>query len=302
MKVVLASSSDISQPILEALLHSQHQLVAAISMPDKPTGRGRQIQPNSFSMLCERFGVHVFKPENHIELREVLRELEPDLVITIAYGRLVKATELSLPKHGWLNVHFSLLPRWRGAAPVQRAILQGDSETGISIFRLEEGMDTGPVYATHKVSLNGSETYGALLNELSLLAAPVLLTVLTQIESGESPNPQKEDGATLAPKLSKEEARINWLQSAPEIERQVRAMNPWPIAWTTFNDKRLSILKSSVRDLAGNPGEILSLNPFVIGCGEESIEISLLKPEGKAEMSAAEWLRGARISKGEFLR
>ena len=302
MKVVLASSSDISQPILEALIHSQHQLVAAISMPDKPTGRGRQIQPNSFSMLCERFGVHVFKPENHIELREVLRDLEPDLVITIAYGRLIKAMELSLPKHGWLNVHFSLLPRWRGAAPVQRAILQGDSESGISIFRLVEGMDTGPVYATHKVLLKGNETYGSLLNDLSLLAAPVMLTVLEQIEDGESPIPQSEDGATLAPKLSKEEARIDWQKSAKEIERQVRAMNPWPIAWTTFNDKRLSILKSSVRDLAGNPGEILSLNPFVIGCGEEAIEISTLKPEGKAEMSAAEWLRGARISNREFLR
>ena len=302
MKVVLASSSDIAQPILEALIHSQHQLVAAISMPDKPTGRGRQIQPNSFSMLCERFGVHVFKPENHIELREVLRELEPDLVITIAYGRLIKAMELSLPKHGWLNIHFSLLPRWRGAAPVQRAILQGDSETGISIFRLEEGMDTGPVYATHRVLLKGNETYGSLLNDLSLLAAPVMLTVLELIEDGESPIPQSEDGAILAPKLSKEEARINWQKSAKEIERQVRAMNPWPIAWTTFNEKRLSILKSSVRDLAGNPGEILSLEPFVIGCGEEAIEIFSLKPEGKAEMSAAEWLRGARISKGEFLR
>ena len=302
MKVVLASSSDIAQPILEALIHSQHQLVAAISMPDKPTGRGRQIQPNSFSMLCERSGVQVFKPESHIELREVLREIEPDLVITIAYGRLVKATELSLPKHGWLNVHFSLLPRWRGAAPVQRAILQGDSETGISIFRLEEGMDTGPVYATQKVLLKGNETSGSLLNELSLLAAPVMLAVLTQIESSESPIPQRDDGATLAPKLSKDEARINWQKSAKEIERQVRAMNPWPIAWTTFNDKRLSVLKSSVHDLAGSPGEILSLKPFVIGCGEEAIEISLLKPEGKAEMSAAEWLRGARISKGEFLR
>jgi methionyl-tRNA formyltransferase len=302
MKVVLASSSDIAQPILETLLRSQHQLVAAISMPDKPAGRGRQIQPNSFSMLCERFGVQVFRPESHIELREVLRKLEPDLVITIAYGRLIKAMELSLPIHGWLNIHFSLLPRWRGAAPVQRAILQGDSQTGISIFRLEEGMDTGPVYATHKVSLNGDETFGSLLNQLSLLAAPVMVAVLEKIENGESPISQPEDGATLAPKLSKEEAQINWQKSAEEIERQVRAMNPWPIAWTTFNDKRLSILKSSVRDLAGNPGEILSLEPFVTGCGEQAIEISSLKPEGKAEMSAAEWLRGSRLSKGEFLR
>jgi len=302
MKVVLASSSDIAQPILEALLDSQHQLVAALSMPDKPAGRGRQIQPNSFSKLCERSGVPVFKPETHIELREVLRELEPDLVITIAYGRLIKATELSLPKLGWLNIHFSLLPQWRGAAPLQRAILQGDSETGISIFRLDEGMDTGPVYATHKVSLKGNETYGSLLNDLSLLAAPVLLTVLAQIEDGESPILQSEDGATLAPKLSKEEARIDWRKSAKEIERQVRAMNPWPIAWTTVNDKRLSILQTCVHNRAGNPGEILSLEPFVISCGEEAIEISLLKPEGKAEMSAAEWLRGARISKGEFLR
>jgi methionyl-tRNA formyltransferase len=302
MKVVLASSSDVAQPVLEALLRSQHELVAGISMPDKPVGRGRQIQPNSFSMLCERSGVQVFKPENRVELNDILRKIEPDLVITIAYGRLIKATELSIPGHGWLNVHFSLLPRWRGAAPVQRAILHGDQETGISIFRLEEGMDTGPVYATHKISLKGNETYGSLLSQLSLLAAPVLLTVLEHIEQGISPIPQNEDGATLAPKLSKEEARISWQKSATEIERQVRAMNPWPIAWTTVNDKRLSILQSCLHNLSGNPGEILSLQPFIIGCGEEAIEVSMLKPEGKAEMSAAEWLRGARLSKGEFLR
>lgn len=302
MKVVLASSSDVAQPVLEALLRSQHELVAGISMPDKPVGRGRQIQPNSFSMLCERSGVQVFKPENRVELNDILRKIEPDLVITIAYGRLIKATELSIPGHGWLNVHFSLLPRWRGAAPVQRAILHGDQETGISIFRLEEGMDTGPVFATHKISLKGNETYGSLLSQLSLLAAPVLLTVLEHIEQGISPIPQNEDGATLAPKLSKEEARISWQKSATEIERQVRAMNPWPIAWTTVNDKRLSILQSCLHNLSGNPGEILSLQPFIIGCGEEAIEVSMLKPEGKAEMSAAEWLRGARLSKGEFLR
>lgn len=302
MKVVLASSSDVAQPVLEALLRSQHELVAGISMPDKPVGRGRQIQPNSFSMLCERSGVQVFKPENRVELNDLLRKIEPDLVITIAYGRLIKATELSIPEHGWLNVHFSLLPRWRGAAPVQRAILHGDQETGISIFRLEEGMDTGPVFATHKISLKGNETYGSLLSQLSLLAAPVLLTVLEHIEQGISPIPQNEDGATLAPKLSKEEARISWQKSATEIERQVRAMNPWPIAWTTVNDKRLSILQSCLHNLSGNPGEILSLQPFIIGCGEEAIEVSMLKPEGKAEMSAAEWLRGARLSKGEFLR
>jgi methionyl-tRNA formyltransferase len=302
MKVVLASSSDIAQPVLNALLLSNHQLVAGISMPDKPTGRGRQIQPNSFSLLCEKSHVQVFKPENQAELAEVLRELKPDLVITISYGRLIKAMELSFPVHGWLNIHFSLLPRWRGAAPIQRAILRGDRETGISIFRLDEGMDTGPVYATHTISLAGNETYGSLLSELSLIAAPVLLTVLENIEKGRSPIPQNEDGATLAPKLSKGEARINWQKSANEIERQVRAMNPWPIAWTTVNDKRLSILQTCIHNLSGNPGEILSLEPFIIGCGEEAIEISLLKPEGKAEMSAAAWLRGARISKGEFLR
>jgi methionyl-tRNA formyltransferase len=302
MKVVLASSSDIAQPVLNALLLSNHQLVGGISMPDKPTGRGRQIQPNSFSLLCEKSHVQVFKPKNQAELAEVLRELKPDLVITIAYGRLIKASELSIPEHGWLNVHFSLLPRWRGAAPVQRAILRGDRETGISIFRLDEGMDTGPVYAAHKISLVGNETYGSLLSELALLAAPVLLTVLENIEKGSSPIPQIEDGATLAPKLSKGEARINWQKSADEIERQVRAMNPWPIAWTTVNDKRLSILQTCVHNLQGNPGEILSLEPFIIGCGEEAIEISLLKPEGRAEMSAADWLRGARISKDEILR
>ena len=302
MKVVIASSSEIAEPVLTALQGSTHQVLAGISMPDKPAGRGRLLQANRFSVLCEREGIPLYKPESRLELNEVLTSLAPDLVITIAYGRLIKSGELNIPKYGWLNIHFSLLPRWRGAAPVQRAIQNGDSETGISIFQLDEGMDTGPIFLSKAIPLRGTETFGSLLSELSSLAAPATLQVLEMIEAGTAPTPQSHEASTSAPKLSKDEARIQWHKSATEIDRQIRAMNPWPIAWSTLDGQRLSILSAVKNDQDGEPGSVISTSPLVIGCGENSLEILSIKPEGKKQMTANEWVRGARISQGTAFR
>ena len=302
MEVVIASSSEIAEPVLTALQGSTHQVLAGISMPDKPAGRGRLLQAKRFSVLCERVGIPLYKPEGRLELNEALTSLAPDLVITIAYGRLIKSGELNIPKYGWLNIHFSLLPRWRGAAPVQRAIQNGDSETGISIFQLDEGMDTGPIFLSKAIPLRGTETFGSLLSELSSLAAPATLQVLEMIEAGSAPTPQSHETYTSAPKLSKDEARIQWHKSATEIDRQIRAMNPWPIAWSTLDGQRLSILSAVKNDQEGEPGSVLSTSPLIIGCGENSLEILSIKPEGKKQMTANEWVRGARISQGTTFR
>lgn len=298
MRVVVASSSEVAQPLLESLLTSAHVILAGLTMPDKPSGRGRDLKPNDFSLLCEGLAVPLFKPSSQSELNQVLLRLHPDVVITIAYGRLIKRTELSIPKFGWLNIHFSLLPRWRGAAPVQHAILNGDSETGITIFQLDEGMDTGPIFLSHKELLHGDETSGSLLKKLSEIAAKRILDVLQDLETGIAPTPQNRFGDSLAPKLSKEEGRIKWDKTATEIERHIRAMNPWPISWTTVDNTRLSIIKAKVAAGSGQPGEILSTNPLTIACGEDSLEIQSLKPEGKSEMTASEWFRGARLGEG----
>ena len=295
MKVVLASSSEVAAPILDHLLNSRHDLLCGISMPDKPTGRGRLPQPNAFSLLCQTKNLQLHTPVNGNELNALLRKIAPDVVITIAYGRLIKLEELMIPKFGWLNIHFSLLPRWRGAAPVQRTIEYGDSESGISIFRLDEGMDTGPIFYSEKIHLTGEETFGSLLSTLSGLAAPATLKVLEMLTRGDQPIPQDSNGITLARKLTKEEARIDWKEEAFEIERRIRAMNPWPIAWTMIDQQRISILKSSVSELVGAPGKILSTSPLIVGCGKNSLSIEIVKPAGKREMSGAEWIRGARL-------
>jgi methionyl-tRNA formyltransferase len=296
MKVVLASSSEIAAPIMDELLNSQHDLVCGISMPDKPTGRGQTLQPNEFSLLCKSKNVRLHTPASRKELHELLSAIAPDVVITIAYGRLIKSEELKIPRHGWLNIHFSLLPRWRGAAPVQRTIEHGDSESGISIFRLDEGMDTGPIFYSERIPLIGEETFGSLLSKLSRLAAPATLKVLEMLARGDRPTPQVNSDITLAPKLTKDEARIDWKKGAIEIERQIRAMNPWPVAWTKIDEERISILKSRVSELVGDPGKILSISPLIVGCGESSLMVEIVKPAGKREMSAAEWIRGARLS------
>lgn len=302
MRVVVASSSEIARPLLESILKSPHQVLAALTMPDKPAGRGRDLKPNRFSLLCENLNVPLFKPTSQSELNQVVSHLNPDVVITIAYGRLIKPTELTIPKWGWLNIHFSLLPRWRGASPVQRAILNGDAETGVTIFQLDEGMDTGPIFLSRKELLNGDETTGALLHRLSEISAEMILDVLRDLERGIAPIPQSKSQYSLAPKLSKDEGKINWDKTATEIERHIRAMNPWPLSWSTVDDKRISILEAKVVGGSGQPGEIISTNPLTIACGEKSLEIHSLKPEGKSVMRASEWMRGARLGEGAFFR
>ncbi len=295
MKIFLASSSRVAVPILDAL-ESAGFLSGIISSPDKPVGRGRQLAPNEFADFCQKNQHTVFKPKTHEELNQLLKSQNPDLVVTIAYGKLIKATELAIPRYGWLNIHFSQLPRWRGAAPVQRALLAGDSTTGVTIFQLDEGMDTGPVYARIEHPIAQTDTAGELLTALTLKAIEPLMKSIVMIHDGVSPRPQASEGATHAAKINKSDGRIDWTRSSEDIDRLIRAMNPWPMAWTEYRDAR--VLITQARTAHEEPqgfstsGSAVNLNPLIVACGSGLIELVSVKPEGKREMPAADWLRG----------
>ena len=296
MKILLASSSHLGIDLLEHLQNSDHQILGAISSPDQARGRGQSVGSNEFSAHCQRIDIDCYKPGSDQQLSEVLQQTHAELVITLAYGRLIKANELQMPKFGWLNVHFSLLPRWRGASPVQRAIAAGDRETGVTVFKLEEGLDTGPIYSTINYALDNKSRSDQVLNHLASLSIKPVNEALKMIEDGQRPTAQSGDGVTLAPKILKSEGRIDWSQDSKEIEARIRAFHPWPGAYTLINGKRIGVIEGQVRDNRGVAGEIISFEPLIVASGSSSLEILRVKPENKKEMSSGEWLRGARIS------
>lgn len=297
MKIVLASSSEVGNPFAD-YLYKKCNLSSIITSPDNIAGRGRKILPNPFSAFCEELPVKQYKPANHNELGEVLKSLQPDLVVTVAYGRLIRKAELELPKFGWLNIHFSLLPRWRGASPVQQAILHGDAVTGVTVFRLDEGMDTGPVFVSREHKLIGNETSESLLKELSAVGIDALSQALTMLENGDSPYIQSSEGVTLAPKITKNDGQIDWTQGAKTIENKIRAMHPWPGAWSSFRGNRIIINSAIVNEEYVTPkiapGAISAEKSILVECGVGQLELVEVTPEGKRKMSAAEWIRGVQ--------
>ena len=296
MKILVASSSPLAKNLLNHIKNSDHQLLGGISSPDRASGRGQSVSSNDFASYCQEIGVSCYKPSTNEELADILQKTQAELVITLAYGRLIKTNELQIPKHGWLNVHFSLLPRWRGAAPVQRAIAAGDEQSGVTVFKLEQGLDTGPIYSTLSYPLNDRSRSDEVLKDLSSLCIQPVNQALIMIAAGEPATTQESDGVTLAPKILKSEGRIDWNQDSKLLDSQIRAFQPWPGAYTSFNGTRIEIIEARVSDADGAVGEVISLNPLLIGTGSGSVEIFRVKPENKREMSSSDWLRGARIT------
>lgn len=299
MKILVASSAAVGIPILNHLL-SRQEVIGVITAADKPKGRGRNLTPNDFSHFCESLELVIYKPNNHEELNSLLRELAPDLVVTVAYGRLIKPDELAIPKNGWLNVHFSLLPKWRGAAPVQYSILHGDSITGVTVFKLDEGMDTGPIYAQGKYEMQGDETTGSLLEKLSYLSLGALDEALAKIANHQPPTSQIESGASLAPKILKADGRLNWINDSASLERKIRALNPWPGAWTELTEKKLQILKARLAERIeiSDPGRLIIDDGVFVVTKDGALELLEVKPEGRKSMRADEWARGLQNHKG----
>jgi methionyl-tRNA formyltransferase len=300
MRLVFAGTPQVAADTLAALLASaRHEVVAVLTRPDAPQGRSSRPVPSPVARLAAEHGLEVLRPSRASDpaLAARLAELAPDCCPIVAYGGLIPRPLLGLPAHGWVNVHYSLLPRWRGAAPVQHAILAGDDVTGVTVFELVEELDAGPVLASAEYPLGPDETAGAALTALTGLGARVLSGTLDALEEGTAvARPQPEDGVTLAPKLTVAGARIDWTQPAAAIDRQVRANNPSPVAWTELDGERFRVLAAvPVADASLAPGELRpGKREVLVGTGSGSLELDLVQPAGKRPLAAADWGRGLR--------
>ncbi len=306
MRLVLAGTPEVAVPSLAALIASRHDVVGVVTRPDAAAGRGRRSRPSPVRVLAESHGIPVLAPRHPREPEFVaaLADLRPDCVPVVAYGALVPRAALDVPTHGWVNLHFSLLPAWRGAAPVQHAIMAGDDISGVTVFQLDEGMDTGPVLATMTERLRPDDTAGDVLDRLATAGAQLLVQVMDALEDGDvQPVPQPADGASLAPKIGVRDARVDLTLPAVAVDRLVRGCTPSPGAWTTLEGRRLKlgpVAPVEASDDAGGallPGRVRVSGPDVlVGTATVPVRLSTVQPEGKRPMPAGDWARGARLS------
>ncbi len=310
MRIVFLGTPEVAVPALDALVAADDvEVVAVVTNPDRPKGRSKQPVPPPVKVAAERHGLPVWQPAKPIEVVDELAALDVDACAIVAYGALLPRRVLDAGGRGFVNLHFSLLPRWRGAAPVQHAIRAGDEVTGVTCFVLDEGMDTGPVLAMHEEPIAPDDTSGTLLTRLADAGAPVLLDALRRLVAGEPPRPQPEDGATLAPKVRPEDVRIDWSVPARTVTDLVRSADPAPGAHTSFRDQRLKIW--SVRPVepdatpapAATPGEIVAVTKraAVVACGDGAVELLAVQPEGRGRIDGAAFVNGSRPVLGEQL-
>ena len=301
MRLAVAATPSVALPTLDWLLTSIHNLELIITRPDRPAGRGKILQQSPVAHWAIKNQVRMYKPENSRELLERLENIE--CVITIGYGVILPSSVLKIPKFGFTNIHFSLLPAWRGAAPVQRAIEHGDLVTGVTVFSLDAGMDTGPIYVQKELEIGEYETAGELLIRMAHLGPALIDETLNLISAGVAPTAQSEIGSSVAKKISKNDAKIDWNRSADRVSQQIRAFTPEPGAWTNWREATIQILRCHIAIGRTNllPGEIaIDSGNLLVGCAESTtLQIGELKAAGKREMSAKEWLNGARCNSGE---
>lgn len=299
MRIAVAASPRVAIPTLEVILSSTHELVRVFSQPDRAAGRGRTLEATPVSQWALANSIELFRPETARELAPLVSDV--DCVVTIGYGLLIPEEILAIPRNGFLNIHFSILPRWRGAAPVQRAIEAGDSLSGITVFKLDKGTDTGPYYVMSRFALDSDITSDELLNELSEVAPSALMDSLDLIEAGEKPTPQIENEATRAFKLTREEGRVDFNQSAENVSAKIRAFTSNPGAWITFRGSVMKITIESMSNILLAPGELRKVDgKLLIGTATEAIVVGSLTPSGKPTVSASAWLNGARLVDGEI--
>jgi methionyl-tRNA formyltransferase len=299
VRLVFAGTPEPALPSLEALLASRHEVVAVVTRPDAAAGRGRTVRPSPVKARAVEAGVEVLTPRHPREedFLARLRELAPDCCPVVAYGALVPRAALDVPRHGWVNLHFSLLPAWRGAAPVQHALLAGDEVTGASTFVLEEGLDTGAVLGVVTETVAATDTAGDLLGRLARSGAELLVATLDGLEDGTvTAAPQPADGVSLAPKITVDDARVDWSAPALRVDRVVRACTPAPGAWTTFRGRRVKLGPVRPTEERLPPGE---LSGDLVGTATTAVRLGEVRPEGKAAMAAVDWLRGLRPEPGE---
>ena len=307
MRIVFAGTPQVALPSLEALLASDHEVVAVLTRPDAPSGRGKRLTPSPVAERAAELGIETLKPAKPREPEFLARlaEIAPDCCPVVAYGALLPQNLLDLVPHGFVNLHFSLLPAWRGAAPVQHAVLAGDAVTGATTFRIVAALDAGPTFATLTEPIGPSDTSGDLLRRLSVSGAQLLVSTLDGIADGSlTAQEQPSEGVTLAPKITVEDARIDWGRPAAEIDRVIRGCAPSPGAWTTFRGDRFKINSANpVPDQPGAPGELaVTKRSVTVAAGNGTgVELGQVQAQGKKTMLAADWARGVTFTAGEVL-
>lgn len=308
MKVIFAGTPDFAAAALKAIAAAGFEIPLVLTQPDRPKGRGMQLAPSPVKQAALELGLRVAQPEklrNNAEALQMLKEVEADVMVVAAYGLILPQDVLDAPKHGCLNIHASLLPRWRGAAPIQRAIEAGDAETGVCIMQMDIGLDTGGVVSEHRYAIQPTDTANEVHNALMNLGAEAIVADLQQLkaEGRLKSIKQPEEGVTYAQKLSKEEARIDWNESAAVIERKIRAFNPVPAAWIEYQGKPMKIWRAEAVAQQGRAGEVLSCSAdgLVVACGENALKITELQPSGSKRMPIAAFAAGHKIEVGTVL-
>lgn len=306
MKLVFAGTPDFAVPSLDALVQGGHEILAVYTQPDRPAGRGRQAQASPVKQYALAHELPIHQPESLVGEAETLRALAPDAMIVVAYGQILSAAILEIPRHGCLNVHASLLPRWRGAAPIQRAIEAGDAQTGVTIMQMDVGLDTGPILLQRATPINKDDTGGSLHDRLAQLGAGALAEALDALAAGSlEPRVQDEQSANYASKLKKQEGALDWTQSAELLARRVRAFNPWPVAYCQWNGKRLRVLEAHAEAGAQSlqAGSVVEAGNtgIHVATGNGILVLTRLQAEGGTVQDAAAFLNGHALSPGETL-
>ena len=305
MKIVFMGTPDIAAQCLAAILkEGRHEVCGVFTREDKPVGRKQVLTAPPAKQVALAHGIPVFQPKTlrSGEAAEVLRRLAPQLVVVVAYGRILPPDILALPQYGCVNLHVSLLPKYRGAAPIQWAVLNGDAETGVTVMQMDEGLDTGDILCTRRVPIGPNTTSGELFKQVAGVGAALLCEVLGKIEQGDV-HPQKQDGAlaTLAPPLTKEMARFTFAMPAQKLHNHIRGMNPWPVAYFEHDGKKVKVLKAHPAPGAGAPGTVLAVKPLTVACETGALVLETVVPEGKGPMPGEAWALGRRFAPGALL-
>lgn len=302
MNVVFMGTPDFAVESLKQLLSSKHTVSAVFTKQDMPRGRKMIMTPPEVKVLALEHNLPVYQPKTlkDEEVINQIKEINPDVIAVVAYGKLLPPEVLNIPKYGCINVHGSLLPKYRGAAPIQWTVLNGDEYGGVTTMYMGEGLDTGDMILTYKTRVGENETSGELFDRLAVEGGKLLLDTLELLEKGQAPRiPQNESEATHAPMLSRESCQVDFEKTASEVHNLIRGLSPWPVAQTTLEGKKVKLISSRVSKLQGNPGEVVSVNPLTVACKEGSVEIMTLQLEGKKAMESKAFLLGHKLNIGD---
>ena len=301
MRIIFMGTPDFSVPVLDALVQAGHEIACVYCQPPRPAGRGKKDRPSPVQARAEALGLPVRHPVSlkGAEAQAEFAALGADIAVVVAYGLILPQAILDAPARGCLNIHASLLPRWRGAAPIHRAIMAGDAETGVCIMQMEAGLDTGPVLLRESTPIGAQETTAELHDRLSGMGAALIVQALERLDDL-VPAPQPEAGVTYAEKIDKSEARVDWTQPAEVVDRKIRALSPFPGAWCEIDGARVKLLASRLAEGAGAPGEVLD-DALTVACGSGAVQLTRLQRAGKAAQDADVFLRGLSVARGARL-